>query len=272
MCSSFPPPIEKLKRYSILDDASTYLTQADGKFIRDTSEESSLLFSTFEKDCINHILTFLNFRDKRRVLQTTQHFKKIVEESPTWNLYCAGLENSTLEPLRRIRMNNFDINTDNLRWIFTPAFETFYLCLAKHKSFSLMKDVPQTTVQMERMDLLEGSGFNKDHLVSTFNLLMDEQFSNNFCFRVILSAPDGTMGEGIAFHEKDDVENRHVFIIYCDGLEGEIQTRYLRGQNFEDAHFKEKYLIRQFNAFAHLEEAKKHLCMSWAGEERVELY
>lgn len=271
MCSSFPPSQEKFKYYSILDDAITHLNRTDGKINREKTEESSLLFSTFEKDCINHILTFLDFRDKRRLLQTNLHFKKVVEESPTWNSYWAGLENSDIVPLE-IRMNNFEINSENLRWVFTPAFKTFYGCLAKHRSFSLIKEVPQARVQLERVDNLLSNGFCREHLESTFNNLMDEQFSDNFCFRVLLSATDGTMGEGIVFHEKDNVNNRHLFLNFCDGIEGAIQTRYLKGQNFEVACFEEKYLIRQFNAYVHLEESKKYSGMSWADEERVELY
>lgn len=246
MCSSFPTNLEKFKHFSILDDAPTQLFLPDCSK-REISSESAQLFSSFEKDCINYTLTFLSFREKRKLLQVSHHFKKVVEDSPAWKLYYEGIEVQMRVQLQQSQLVSFENNLDNLLWVFTPAFEAFYIPLAKCEGFSVIKELPKATIaiQLIKFNLFNQEPFEQK-LRNELNGLIDDQFSDKYCFRVILTSPDGSLGEGIVFH---DEEKFHCFVCYGDPNEGPIYTRYFQGRDFEEIHYKEKYLIRHFEEY-----------------------
>ncbi|MBA3238733.1 MAG: hypothetical protein H0T62_10375 [Parachlamydiaceae bacterium] len=214
MCSTVPFSSHKITYYSLLDDVSTELYLPEPK--RKKSAESAQQFSTFPEDCVNQILTFLSFRSKLKLLQTTKYFERVVKECPSWKLYFKDCENlEMLEGEHALDFFKNNIHKDKLAFAFTPAYDTFYKPLAMKFNSSLIRNLPfgafNTPLMKNTFDknyLFEGNLIHRIHNLIRIN------FTNEFCVRVLFSSPDGGMGESIAFHEGEKIDTRHIFVNY----------------------------------------------------------
>lgn len=248
MCSSVPFSSRKIKYHSLLDDVSTELYLPEPK--RKKSPESAQLFSTFQADCINHILTFLSFRSKLKLLQITKYFKKVVEESTSWKLYFKDCENLNIRE-DELSIDYFKNNIHKGKVAFTPAYDTFYKTLAKKFNASLIRNLPFLVIETSTLmrNTLSTDYHFEGNLINRIHNLIRISFTDQFCVRVLFSSPDGGMGESIAFHDGEKIDTRHIFVNYWDLNTSTIINKCWVGENLEQVPFQEKFLLEQFKLY-----------------------
>ncbi|MBA3238710.1 MAG: hypothetical protein H0T62_10255 [Parachlamydiaceae bacterium] len=251
MCSSLEYASDRIKYFSLLDDLPTelYLPEPERK----TSSESVQLFSTFNADCINQVLTFLSFRDKLKLLQTTKYFQKVVEESPSWDLYFKGCDNLITREKAVLPLDYFKSNIQQGRLVFTPAYETFYTPITQKINSSAIRNLPvafiETSETPKMINTLFGSWAFESILTGRIQILILTHFAEQSCFRVMFNSPDGGMGECIIFHEGDNMDARYIFFNYWDLNTGSIKSSYWVGEIYKGRPYEKELLELLANQF-----------------------